>query len=126
MKQNKVKPCSLDWNKTELIHRWRIVEFQTYYRKYNGQMKPCHPIVSSGDYYFDSYDDAESYFKKHFGYDSWLKACKDMGHKAYYEIINDHAAILRYTDSDNYRVCTWSICDFYEDADNYNGGVIKL
>jgi hypothetical protein len=125
MKQNKVKPSSPEPTKQELIHRWRIVEFQTYYRKYRGILAPCKPIISSQDIYFNSYKEAEDYYNSHCGYDSWVKSCHDTWHKAYYEIIDNHSAILRYTDSDNYRICTWSICDFYEDANNYNGGVIK-
>ena len=45
--------------------------------------------ITEYDCYENSYDEAESYFKKHFGYDEWLKSCNDLGHKAYYEIINE-------------------------------------
>lgn len=117
------KPCNLNYNKTELIHRWRIVEFQTFYRKYNGKMIPCKPTVTSSDIYFNSEDEAELYFKEHYGYDHWVRSNKDLGHKAYYEMINSYSAIIRYTNSDNYRVMTWSICDFYEDANSYNKGM---
>jgi len=117
------KPCNLNWNKSELIHRWRIVEFQTFYRKYNGKMIPCKPTITSDDIYFDTKDEAEAYYKKHKGYDQWLKSCKNLGHTAYYEMINEYAAIIRYTNSDNYRIITWSICDFYEDANSYNKGM---
>lgn len=122
MKQNKVKPSSPEPTKQELIHRWRIVEFQTYYRKYKGVLAPCKPIVSSQDIYFNSYKEAEDYYNSHCGYDYWVKSCQDTWHKAYYEIIDNHSAILRYTDSDNYRIISWSICDFYEDANQYNKG----
>ena len=55
--------------------------------------------------------------KKYCAVDYWTKVNQENGN-AYYEIINDRTAILHYKDSDNFRIITFSVVDFYEDLNN--------
>lgn len=102
----------------ELKHFYRIIEIQVFYHKRNGKMIACKPTIEYKREVFDSFDKAENYLIEHYGWNSWVKVNEtsdSYSSKPYYEIINGYSCILRYKNSNNYRICSYSIVDYYED-----------